>query len=267
LIKRMSSAKNFRFNPHFFLSTIGGGRKRVCFQRNKRIFTQGDSTNGLFFIRRGRVLLSVISNGGKEATLGILSEGDFVGEGGLAGQPSRTSSALAVTNCVLMHIEKQVMLQTLSLEPRLSALFVKYLLRRNHRYQEDLIDQLFNSSEKRLARVFLLMAQFGKKGIPEMTVPRLSQTTMAEMVGTSPSRISFFMKRFKKLGFITNEVGDTLQVHSSLLNVVLYDDDRTGVTPSVHTKKVLQAPARRGGSPDQDRAKKPSLHTVPIGRR
>ncbi len=165
------------------------------------------------------------SEAGKEATLGILSEGDFFGEGGLAGQLLRMSSAIATTDCVLLHIEKKAMLHAMRLEPKLSAVFLKYLLRRNIRYQDDLIDQLFNSSEKRLARVLLLMAQFGKEGVSEMTVPRLNQETLAEMVGTTRSRVSFFMNRFRKLGFIKYDVGDNLHVHCSLLNIVLHDDN------------------------------------------
>ena len=197
----------------------------VSFKKNNTIFAQGDSTDGLFFVQEGKVQLSVVSEAGKEATLGILSEGDFFGEGGLAGQLIRMSSAIAMTDCVLLHVERKAMMLAMSREPKLSAMFVKYLLKRNIRYQDDLVDQLFNSSEKRLARVLLLMAQFGKEGVSEMTVPRLSQETLAEMVGTTRSRVSFFMNRFRKLGFINYDVGDNLSVHSSLLNVVLHDDD------------------------------------------
>ncbi len=161
------------FSPRIFLSTIGKGREMVSFQKRDTIFAQGDAMDGLFFIQKGKVRLSVVSEAGKEATLGILSEGDFFGEGGLAGQLLRMSSAIAMTDCVLLHIEKKALLLAMSLEPKLSALFVKYLLKRNIRYQDDLIDQLFNSSEKRLARVLLLMAQFGKEGVSEMTVPKL----------------------------------------------------------------------------------------------
>ena len=186
--------------------------------------------------------LSVVSEDGKEATLGILGEGDFFGEGGLAGQLLRMSSATAMTDCVLLHIERKAMMLAMSLEPKLSAMFVKYLLKRNIRYQDDLVDQLFNSSEKRLARVLLLMAQFGKEGVSEMSVPRLSQETLAEMVGTTRSRVSFFMNRFRKLGFINYDVGDNLHVHSSLLNVVLHDDDGISVTPE---RENPTAPARK----------------------
>ena len=243
----------------------------VSFPKKCTIFAQGDSTDGLFFIQTGKVQLSVVSEGGKEATLGILSEGDFFGEGGLAGQLHRMSSAVAVTDCVLLHVGRKAMMLAMSREPKLSAMFVKYLLKRNIRYQDDLVDQLFNSSEKRLARVLLLMAHFGREGVSETVVPRLSQETLAEMVGTTRSRVSFFMNRFRKLRFINYDVGDNLHVHSSLLSVVLNDDNGTSVTPeyqnrSTRAKKVLEAPAMPGGPPDNERAKKPPLlsaRTVP----
>jgi CRP/FNR family cyclic AMP-dependent transcriptional regulator len=184
-----------------------------------RIFAQGQRTDGLYFMQKGKIQLTVISEGGKEATLGILSDGDFFGEGGLAGQPLSMSSAVDMTDCVLLHVEKKVMMKALTLEPKLSALFVRYLLKRNIPYQHDLIDQLFNSSEKRLARVPLLMAQFGNAGVSEMTIPKLNQETLAEMVGTTRSRINFFMNRFRKLGFINYDRGDNLRVHGSLLPV------------------------------------------------
>jgi len=259
------------FNPQAFISTIGKGRNLVSCQKKNSIFTQGDPTDGLFFVKKGKVRLTVVSEGGKEATLGILSEGDFFGEGGLAGQPLRMSSAIAVTDCVLLHVEKKAMMRTLSLEPKLSAMFVKYLLKRNIRYQDDLVDQLFNSSEKRLARVLLLMAQFGQKGVSEMSVPRLSQETLAEMVGTTRSRVSFFMNRFRKFGFINYDVGNNLCVHSSLLNVVLHDDDDTSLTSqaknaSGRTARSLEPPARPGDPPDKERAKRPPLSCLK-GRR
>ena len=252
------------FDPHAFLSTIGKGRDMASFGKKNTIFAQGDSTDGLFFIQKGKVQLSVVSEGGREATLGILGEGDFFGEGGLAGQLLRMSSATAMTDCVLLHIEKKAMMRALSLEQKLSAMFLKYLLKRNIRYQDDLVDQLFNSSEKRLARVLLLMAQFGKEGVSQMSVPRLSQETLAEMVGTTRSRVSFFMNRFRKLGFINYDVGDILHVHSSLLNVVLHDDDGTTVTPDAKNSaapanKGLEPPAEPGGPPDKERARRPPL--------
>ena len=236
----------------------------LSFQKRSSIFTQGDPTDGLFFVKKGKVRMTVVSEAGKEATLGILSEGDFFGEGGLAGQFLRMSSAVAMTDCILLHVEKSVMKRTLSLEPKLSAMFVKYLLKRNIRYQDDLVDQLFNSSEKRLARILLLMANFGDERVSEMSIPRLSQETMAEMVGTTRSRVSFFMNRFRKLGFINYDVGENLHVHSSLLNVVLHDDDGTSKISQIknargHARRRLEPPVRRGGPPDRERARRPPL--------
>lgn len=235
----------------------------LSFGKKATIFVQGDSKDGLFFIQKGQVRLSVVSEAGKEATLGILSEGDFFGEGGLADQPRRMSSATAITECVILHVERAALLLAMSLEPRLSALFVKYLVKRNIRYQDDLVDQLFNSSEKRLARVLLLMARFGQEGVPETTIPRLSQETLAEMVGTTRSRVSFFMNRFRKLGFINYDLGDNLNVDSSLLNVLLMDDDKTGATADAADRRPRrigsEPPARPGGLPDKDRAKRPPL--------
>ncbi len=165
--------------------------------------------------------LTVVSKTGKEATIGILGEGNFFGEGSLAGQVLRMGSADALADCELLRIDKKAMMDALHREHAFSDMFVAYLLARNIRYEEDLVDQLFNSSEKRLARVLLLLAHFGKEGIPETVVPKISQETLAEMVGTTRSRVSFFMNRFRKLGFIHYNGG--LQVHSSLLNVVLHD--------------------------------------------
>ena len=173
----------------------------------------------------------------------------------------------AMTDCVLLHVEKKAMMLAMSREPKLSAMFVKYLLKRNIRYQDDLVDQLFNSSEKRLARVLLLMAQFGKEGVSEMSVPRLSQETLAEMVGTTRSRVSFFMNRFRRLGFINYDVGDNLRVHSSLLNVVLQDDDGVAMTSGAENLTALtserpEPPPERGGLPDKERAQRPRLPGV-----
>jgi CRP/FNR family cyclic AMP-dependent transcriptional regulator len=210
------------FDPKKFLATIGQGRKVVAFPRKQAIFTQGDAADAVFYIQQGKVRLTVVSTIGKEATLGILNEGDFFGEGCLAGQPLRMGSATAMTDSELMRIDKKAMMLALHREHTLSDLFTAYLLGRNIRYEEDLVDQLFNSSEKRLARTLLLLAHFGKEGVPEAVVPKISQETLAEMVGTTRSRVSFFMNRFRKLGFV--DYGESgLQVHSSLLNVVLHD--------------------------------------------
>jgi CRP/FNR family transcriptional regulator, cyclic AMP receptor protein len=227
----------------------------LSFGKKDSVFSQGESADGLFFIQAGRVRLSVVSEAGKEATLGILGEGDFFGEGGLAGQLVRMSSATAMTDCILLHIEKKAMMLGMSREPKLSAMFLKYLLKRNIRYQDDLVDQLFNSSEKRLARVLLLMAQFGKKGVSEMSVPRLSQETLAEMVGTTRSRVSFFMNRFRKLGFIDYDFGNNLHVHSSLLNVVLHDEDARSPTAAGDA----EPPVKPGGWPGKQLAQGPLL--------
>src|ERR1700733_3393673 len=250
-----TTKKKLDFNPHTFLSTIGKGRDMLSFEKRDTIFSQGDSTDGLFFIQKGKVQLTVVSEAGKEATIGILGEGDFFGEGGLAGQPLRMSSADAMTDCVLLHIGKKAMMQTLSLEPKLSALFLKCLLKRNIRYQDDLVDQLFNSSEKRLARVLLFMAHFGTEGVSQMSVPRISQETLAEMVGTTRSRVSFFMNRFRKLGFINYDFGKNLHVHSSPLNIVLQDDNGT----ASRSNKGPDPPTEPGEPRDQDRARRPPL--------
>ena len=178
-----------------------------------------------WLFQEGKVRLTVVSKVGKEATIGILGEGSFFGEGSLAGQGLRMGSAAAMTDCELLRIEKKAMMEALHREHAFSDMFVAYLLARNIRYEEDLVDQLFNSSEKRLARVLLMLAHFGKEGVPETVVPKISQETLAEMVGTTRSRVSFFMNRFRKLAFIHYAGGedDGLQVHTSLLNVVLHD--------------------------------------------
>ena len=218
----LSAKKTRDFDPKEFLATIGEGRKVVAFPKKQTIFTQGDAADSVFYIQEGKVKLTVVSQIGKEATLGILSEGGFFGEGCLAGQPLRMGSASAMTDCELLQIEKKAMTLALHREHKFSDLFVAYLLARNIRYEEDLVDQLFNSSEKRLARILLLLAHFCKDGVPETVIPKISQETLAEMIGTTRSRVSFFMNRFRKLGFL--DYGESgLKVHSSLLNIVLHD--------------------------------------------
>ena len=217
-----STKKKREFDPKKFLATIGDGRKVMAFPKKHIIFTQGDAADAVFYIQEGKVKLTVVSKIGKEATLGILSGGEFFGEGGLAGQSLRMGSATAMTDCELMRIEKKAMVVALHQQHTLSDLFTAYLLGRNIRYEADLVDQLFNSSEKRLARILLLLAHFGKEGVPETVIPTMSQETLAEMIGTTRSRVSFFMNRFRKLGFV--DYGESgLQVHSSLLNIVLHD--------------------------------------------
>ena len=218
----MSVKKKRDFDLKAFLATIGEGRKFVLVPKKQAIFAQGDPSDAVFYIQNGKVKLTVVSNAGKEATIGILSEGDFFGEGCLAGQSRRMASATALTDAAVLRIEKSAMMRVLHREHTLSDMFVAYLLARNIRYEEDLVDQLFNSSEKRLARILLLLAHFGKEGTPETVVPKIGQETLAEMVGTTRSRVSFFMNRFRKLGFIDYN-SEGLQVHSSLLNVVLHD--------------------------------------------
>ena len=210
------------FDPKKFLASIGEGRTEVAFLRKETIFKQGDDADAVFYVQEGKVSLTVVSKNGKEATLGILSQGEFFGEGSLAGQRLRMGSASAMTDCEILRIDKKAMMLALHREHTFSDLFVAYLLARNIRYEEDLVDQLFNSSEKRLARLLLLLAQFGKEGAPASAIPKMSQETLAEMIGTTRSRVSFFMNRFRKLGFI-DYGSDGMEVHSSLLNVVLHD--------------------------------------------
>jgi CRP/FNR family cyclic AMP-dependent transcriptional regulator len=219
----VAAKKVSKFDPTTFLSTISGGRKIETFPKKQTIFAQGDAADAVFYIQEGKVKLTVVSKVGKEATIGILNKSDFFGEGCLAGQPIRLCSATAMTDCSVMKIDKKSMVEMLHREHAFSDMFVAYLLTRNIRYEEDLVDQLFNSSEKRLARILLLLAHFGKDGKPEVVVPKISQETLAEMVGTTRSRVSFFMNRFRKLGLIDYQAGNALQVHSSLLNIVLHD--------------------------------------------
>jgi CRP-like cAMP-binding protein len=220
---RAAAKKLSKFDPKTFLSTINGGRKIGAFLKKQMIFVQGASSDAVFYIQKGKVRLTVVSKSGKEATIGILNEGDFFGEGCLTGQALRMCSATAMTDCTVIQIDKKYMMEVLHREHAFSDMFVAYLLTRNIRYEEDLVDQLFNSSEKRLARMLLLLAHFGKEGKHEVAIPRISQETLAEMVGTTRPRVSFFMSRFRKLGFIDYQAGDALQVHSSLLSVVLHD--------------------------------------------
>ncbi len=220
----LAAARKFsKFDPKTFLSTINGGRKIEAFLKRRTIFSQGDSSEAVFYIKEGKVKLTVVSAIGKEATIGVLKEGDFFGEGCLTGQPVRLCSAVAMTDCSIMKIDKKSMTEVLHKEHAFSDMFVAYLLTRNIRYEEDLVDQLFNSSEKRLARILLLLAHFGKDGKHETLIPKMSQETLAEMIGTTRSRVSFFMNRFRKLGFIDYDGGSGVQVHSSLLNIVLHD--------------------------------------------
>ena len=207
-------------------AVLGGvtrGKTSVAYRSDRRIFDQGQPADSIFYIRKGNVKLSVISKQGKEAIVATLSAGEFLGEGCLAGQPLRMATATAVTDCTFFRIEKLLMLRMLHEKHEISELFVSHLLSRNIRYESDLVDQLFNSSEKRLARILLILANFGKESRTERVLPRVSQESLAQMVGTSRSRVSNFMNKFRRLGFIDYGDNDGLTVHSGLLSVVLYD--------------------------------------------
>jgi CRP/FNR family cyclic AMP-dependent transcriptional regulator len=212
------------FDPQIFLAKVGEGRTIADYRKNQKIFSQGDPADAIFYIQKGRVKLSVVSQQGKEAVIGILGPHDFFGETCLLGRALRLKTATAMTDCQVARLDKARAIRVLHDEPIFSELFLSHLLSRNIRLEEDLVDQLFNSSEKRLARVLLLLANFGKEGKPEPVIAKISQETLAEIVGTTRSRVSLFMNKFRKLGLIdyNSEMGG-LQVHSSLLNIVLHD--------------------------------------------
>jgi CRP/FNR family transcriptional regulator, cyclic AMP receptor protein len=216
-----SSPKTQRFNLHNFLTTGGLGKKVVQYRNKQVVFSQGDEASKIFYIQKGRVKLTVLSKSAKEAVVAILTDGDFIGEGCLAGQPLRMATATVIAPSSILEIRKSAMMRVLRDEHAFSERFIAHILARNIRFEADLVDQLFNSSERRLARTLLLLAQYGKEGRPETIVPKISQEVLAEMVGTTRSRVSFFMNKFRKLGFI--EYNGGLSVHSSLLNVVLID--------------------------------------------
>jgi CRP/FNR family transcriptional regulator, cyclic AMP receptor protein len=209
------------FDLKNFLTKAHGKRKREDFDENTSIFCQGEPADAIFYIHKGKVKLTVLSRHGKEAVVAILGVGDFFGEGCLAGQPLRMGTAVSMTGSSIMKLAKADVIRALHEQPSFSEVFVAHLLSRNIRIEEDLVDQLFNSSEKRLARVLLLLANFGKEGTPQTVIPKMSQETLAGIIGTTRSRVSFFMNRFRKLGFI--EYNGGLTIHSSLLNVVLHD--------------------------------------------
>jgi CRP/FNR family transcriptional regulator, cyclic AMP receptor protein len=209
------------FNPKSFLTKIGNGKTDTDFAKSEKIFAQGDVADAIFYVQKGKVKLTVVSKQGKEAVIALLGVGDFFGEGCLAGQSQRMSTVSTITECSIVRIAKADAVRVLHEEPAFSEMFLHYLLSRNIRIEEDLVDHLFNSSEKRLARVLLLLANFGKEGKPETVIPKMSQETLAEIIGTTRSRVSFFMNKFRKLGFIS--YNGHLEVHSSLLNVVLHD--------------------------------------------
>ncbi len=222
-MKHLSPSRREKtFRPAAFLASAGAGRTIVDLKKGQRIFSQGDAANAVFYVQTGKIKLTVISKRGKEATIALLGAGNFLGEECIAAmQMQRVATATALTPSSLLRIERTEMVRVLHQEQLFSEVFVAYLLARNARVQEDLVDQLFNSSEKRLARALLLLAQFGKEGKPETVIPKISQETLADMIGTTRSRVSFFMNRFRKLGFI--EYNGHLSIHSSLLNVILHD--------------------------------------------
>jgi len=217
------------FDPKIFLAQVGDGKTIAKFRRGQIVFSQGDVADAVFYIQKGKVKLTVISEQGKEAVIAILEPGHFFGEGCLNGHGVRVATTAAMDECVITRIAKSVMIAAIHREPDFSELFMSYLLARNGRIEADLIDQLFNSSERRLARLLLLLANFGKEARPEPIVGKISQETLAEMVGTTRSRVSFFMNKFRKLGYIN--YNGHLEVHNSLLNVVLYD------WPEIHTSE------------------------------
>jgi CRP/FNR family cyclic AMP-dependent transcriptional regulator len=216
------TAAELPFNVADFLATAGLGKSITTYAKDEPVYSQGDPADSVFYIQKGKIKISVVSSEGKEATISLMSAGDFVGEECIATTlRARLVTATALTACTVLKISKREMVRALKDEHSFSGVFVAFLMARNARSQEDLIDQLFNSSEKRLARVLLLLAQFGKEGQPEIVIPKLSQESLAEMVGTTRSRVSYFMNRFRKLGFI--EYNGEIKVHSSLLNVVLHE--------------------------------------------
>jgi CRP/FNR family transcriptional regulator, cyclic AMP receptor protein len=218
---RMTDKRKRSFDPKVFLATADVGRSISKYGPNEVIFAQGDPADAVFFVEEGKVKITVISEQGKEAVLAIHQNGDFFGEGCLTGQPRRLATVAALTECTIMRLAKDAIVSVLPDEPKFSDLFMSYLLTRNARVEADLVDQLFNSSEKRLARLLLLMANFGKEGKPDTVIAKIRQETLAEMIGTTRSRVNVFMNKFRRLGFI--EYNGEMKVHSALLNVLLRD--------------------------------------------
>jgi CRP/FNR family transcriptional regulator, cyclic AMP receptor protein len=219
----MATKRKLRFDPKSFLAKVGEGRSISKYRKDQVVFSQGDLAEAVFYIQKGKVKVTVVSDQGKEAVVALLGADEFCGEGCLAGQPRRMATVTAMTDCTIMRLDKTRIIRVLHDEPGFSEVFISHLLARTIRVQEDLVDQLFNSSEKRLARLLLLLANFGKEGRPEPIIAKISQETLAEMIGTTRSRVSFFMNKFRRLGFVDYN-GSGLEVHSSLLNVVLHDE-------------------------------------------
>jgi len=218
----MATKRRAPFDAKAFLAKIGDGRTISKYRRNEVVFAQGDLADAVFYIQRGKVKLTVVSDRGKEAVVAILGAGEFCGEGCLAGQPRRIATVTAIAECMVMRLQKTSIVRVLQDEAAFSEVFISHLLARTIRVEADLVDQLFNSSEKRLARLLLLLANFGKEGRPEPVIAKISQETLAEMIGTTRSRVSFFMNKFRRLGFVDYN-GGGLEVNSSLLNVILQD--------------------------------------------
>jgi CRP/FNR family cyclic AMP-dependent transcriptional regulator len=226
----MTSKDRPSFSPKSFLAEANGGRHIVEYRKDQIVFSQGESADAVFYIQKGQVKVAVISEQGKEAIVALQGPDEFLGEGCLNGQRKRLATATAMTECAIMRVERTEMLQVLRDEPAFSEMFISHILARNARVEEDLVDQLFNSTEKRLARLLLLLANFGKEGRPEPIVAKISQETLAEMIGTTRSRVSHFMNKFRQLGFI--EYNGHLEVHSSLLSVVLSEQSRSVNPPA-----------------------------------
>jgi CRP/FNR family transcriptional regulator, cyclic AMP receptor protein len=220
----MATKRRPSFDPKSFLAKVGDGRSIGKYRKDQIIFSQGDPADAVFYIQKGKAKVTVVSEQGKEAVVAVLGADEFFGEGCLAGQPQRIANVAAMAECVIMRLEKAAVVRVIHEEPAFSEMFIAHLLGRAIRIEADLVDQLFNSSEKRLARMLLLLANFGKEGTPEPMIAKISQETLAEMIGTTRSRVSFFMNKFRKLGFIDYNGG--IEVHSSLLNVVLHDTPR-----------------------------------------
>ena len=218
----MKRPRKLPFDPKAFLLKVNGGRTIADYHKDQIVYRQGDPADSVFFIHSGKIKKTVISDQGKEAVVALLGTGDFFGEGCLTGQPLRLATVSAMTKCLIARISKADITRVIHEEPAFAELFIAHLLARNSRVEEDLVDQLFNSSEKRLARALLLLANFGKEGRPEPVIAKVSQETLAEMIGTTRSRVSFFMNKFRKMGLI--DYNGHLEIHSSLLNVVLHDD-------------------------------------------
>ena len=217
----MISKRKPPFDPKVFLAKINGGRSVADYRKNQIVYTQGELADSVFYIQSGKVRKTVVSEHGKEAVIALLGTGDFFGEGCLTGEPLRLATVSAMTECVIVRIVKADITRVIHKEPAFAELFIAHLLSRNSRVEEDLVDQLFNSSEKRLARILLLLANFGKEGRPEPIIAKISQETLAEMIGTTRSRVSHFMNKFRELGLI--DYNGHIEVHSSLLNVVLHE--------------------------------------------